>query len=363
VPVLGVEEANLRHALDLARAAGLWGAATGCLQGLRVLYERTGRDGEWARIVAAVTLDFTDPATGGPLPGREDHWSLVTEYRVRLAEHARDWPTATTLQTTKIAWHRDKAAVALDAPPADLTRAQSAHIRNLGVALNEFGYILLLQEDPGCLPHLQEALALAQRIGDRPSEAQRALNLGNAYLAAPELRDLDQAEQWYQHSLSLRPDNDQVGRASCHGSLGTVAQERFEDARAAGGAKKVLLEHLNAALRHYWQALDLFSADDHQHRGITEYQLGSVYLRAGDTGQALRHYQQAIQHEEARGNIFGAGRARYNIALVLNEDGRTSDALHYARAALDNYQQVGPGAASNANRARQLIAHLEQRGR
>ena len=57
----------------------------GCLQGLHVLYERTGRDGEWARLVAGITPDFTDPDTGGPLPGREDQWGIITDYRVRLA--------------------------------------------------------------------------------------------------------------------------------------------------------------------------------------------------------------------------------------------------------------------------------------
>jgi hypothetical protein len=66
---LQAEEANLRHALDLARTEGLWVAAVGCLQGLNVLYVRTGRDGEWARLVAATTPGFTDPATDGPLPG------------------------------------------------------------------------------------------------------------------------------------------------------------------------------------------------------------------------------------------------------------------------------------------------------
>ena len=72
--VLRAEEANLLHALDLARARRLWTAAVGCLQALSVLYERTGRDGEWARLVTDVTPDFTDPATGGPLPGREKYW-------------------------------------------------------------------------------------------------------------------------------------------------------------------------------------------------------------------------------------------------------------------------------------------------
>lgn len=37
------------------------------------------------------------------------------------------------------------------------------------------------------------------------------------------------------------------------------------------------------------------------------------------------------------------------------------DALLYARAALDNYLQVGPGAADNADRTQRLIAELEQR--
>jgi tetratricopeptide (TPR) repeat protein len=363
VPVLEAEEANLRHALDLARAAGLWPAAVGCLQGLRVLYDRTGRDGEWARLVAAVTPEFTDPATGGPLPGREEDWSLITSYRVRLARQARDWPTAVNLLNTLISWDRGRAAAALAAPADGLTPAQRTQIRNLGVTLTELGNTLLEQQDPDCLPHLQEALALDQRIGDRPNEAVDALNLGNAYLEVAQLRDLDQAEKWFQRSLRLRADSDRVGRGRSHGQLGLLALERFEDARAAGEAEPVLLEHLNTSLLHYQQALNLFPADDHEHRATTEHQLGNIYSRAGDTGQAMRHYQQAIQHREARGDIFGAGETRYNITILLVNAGRTSDALHYARAALDNYQQAGPGAASRADSARQLIADLEQLSR
>ncbi|HEY1347277.1 MAG TPA: tetratricopeptide repeat protein, partial [Streptosporangiaceae bacterium] len=362
VPVLGAEEANLRHALDLARAAGLWGAAVGCLQGLRVLYQRTGRDGEWARLVAAITPEFTDLATGGPLPGREDHWNIITGYRMRIALQAREWATATTLQNALIAWLRDQAAGALEVPAASLTPTQRNQIRNLGAALTELGITLRQQEDPGCLPHLQEALALDQLIGDRQYEAVDALNLGNVYLLVPGLLDLDQADRWYQRSLSLRADSDQGGLAMCHNQLGQLALRRFHDALSAGEAEAVLLEQLNTALRHYQQALELLPADDHEQRAITENQFGLIYDSVGDTAQALRHYQQSIKHEEARGNIYGAGQTRYNIALLLDQDGRTGDALQYARAALDNYQQAGPGAASDADRARQLIADLEQRG-
>ena len=110
--MLRVEEANLRHALDLARTNRLWPAAVGCLQGLNVLYERTGRNGEWARIVAAITPDFADTETGAPLHGREKHWSTVTSYRVGVARQTQDWSTATTLQHARIAWDRDQAAPA-----------------------------------------------------------------------------------------------------------------------------------------------------------------------------------------------------------------------------------------------------------
>jgi hypothetical protein len=118
---------------------------------LRILHERTGRDSEWARLVASITPDFTDPATGGPLPGREDYWNIVTEYRVRLAREARDWPAATTLQDARIAWNRDQAAAALTVPTVSLTPDQRHQIRNLAVSLNEGAIILRQQDDPGCL--------------------------------------------------------------------------------------------------------------------------------------------------------------------------------------------------------------------
>jgi tetratricopeptide (TPR) repeat protein len=362
VPLLGVQEANLRHALSLARTGGLWDAAVGCLQGLRVLYARTGRDGEWARLVAAVTPDFADPATGGPLPGRDDYWSIITEYRVDLAERARDWPAATTLQTALIAWNRDRTAAALAAPADGLIPLQRTQIRTLAVSLEALGHILRGQADHGCLPYYREALGLFERIGGRQEEANLAISLGNTYLEVPGLQDLGQAEHWYQRSLRLRPGSDQLGQARCLSSLGAVALKRFDDARAAGEAQPVLLEHLNAALGYYQQALGLAPADDHESRAIREYQLGGIYDRAGDTGQALRHYQQALRHDEARGDIYGAGQTRHNIALLLAHAGRVRDALHYARAALDNFQQTGPGAADRARRAQELIADLQQLG-
>ncbi len=314
------------------------------------------------RAARAYTPDFINPETGGALPGREDVWHIVTNFRVRLAIDRRDWPTATALQNALIAWNRDLAAAALDAPPASLTARQRTEIFNLGAALTDLGDILMAQDDPGCLPHYQEGLALDQKIGRRAAEAKDAFALGTAYLAVPGLRDLGQAEHWYQRSLSLRADSDQLGRARSLGQLGSVAVERFYDARAAGAAESMLLQHLDTALQRYQQALDLVPIGDHETRATIENALGGIYARAGDTGRALRHYQQSLQHHEARGDISGAGSTRYNIALLLEEADRAGDALLYARAALDNFQQAGPGAAANAAAAERLIAELENPG-
>jgi tetratricopeptide (TPR) repeat protein len=174
----------------------------------------------------------------------------------------------------------------------------------------------------------------------------------------PGLRDLGEAERWYQRSLDLRPEQDRVGRAKSLWGMGVVAYERFKEARNAHQAESVLLEFLNAALHAYQQALDLLPADDLEDLAGIHNQLGLLYQEAGEIRQALYHCQQAIKHEEARGDIYGAGRTRHNVALLLAYANRLGDALLYARAALGDFERVGPGAAQDAAKARELVDML-----
>jgi tetratricopeptide (TPR) repeat protein len=156
------------------------------------------------------------------------------------------------------------------------------------------------------------------------------------------------------------PENDRVRRARATGQLARVAYERFAEARDAGQPEAVLLGFLNEALAGYQQTLNLFPVDDAEDLAVTHNQLGLIYRDAGDTRRALHHYQQSIRFEEARGNIYGAGQTRGNIAALLQDDGRHSDALLYARAALGDFERVGPGAAREAARVADLIARLER---
>jgi hypothetical protein len=86
IAVLSYEEGNLLHACRLARLNGWWKSIPNTMQGLRGLYDQTGRRAEWDRLVDEIVPNFMDPDTGGPRPGLEDEWGLVTDFHVDLAQ-------------------------------------------------------------------------------------------------------------------------------------------------------------------------------------------------------------------------------------------------------------------------------------
>jgi tetratricopeptide (TPR) repeat protein len=360
IGALGAEEANLLHARRLARARGWWHQVMGVMQGLLTLYEHTGRMVEWARLVDELVPDLVNPATDGPLPSREDEWSLITEYRVQLARHQRHYATAERLQHAVVAKTRAWAAAALTIPPEELDADQWNRIRDLGVTLHDLGELLREQLQPACVEAYREALELDRRIGDQPAQAVDAHNLGTAYLQVPEFRDLDEAERWYQHSLDLRDEVDRLGRAGCVGQLGQVHYERFLEARKAGRPDAEVLAHLNAALRAYQQALALLPADAVNDLAVTHGQLGNIYDNGDQLDTAVRHWQEMIRYKETAGDRYAAAQARFNVALALFQRRRLGDALLWAQAALRGFQVYGDRAAADIAKTQQLIATIEQ---
>src|SRR5262249_13192257 len=156
-------------------------------------------------------------ASDGPLPGREDHWSLVTQHRVLLAREARQWGEAERLQLLSVEWDRKRAAPFLAVPPADLDDSGRHAIRTLAASVEVLGDIQRETGKRECVKSHEEGYELAQRISDRAAAAACALNLGHAYKNLPALRDLDKAERWYQKSLKLSPEADRLGRARSTG--------------------------------------------------------------------------------------------------------------------------------------------------
>jgi len=360
IAALTAEEANLLHARQLARANGWWDALIGAMQGLDRLYDHTGRRAEWARLVDEIVPDFVDPASDGPLPGREEQWSLVTDYSVQLARQARQWAEAGRLQRVRVDWNRRRATPALAAPPEALDDAQRNAVRTLAVSLEVLAIILREQGKAECVTPSEEAISLYQRIGDRATEAISAFNLGNAYEEIPAIRDLAQAERWYRRSLELRAERDRLGRSKSLSVLGYVAWERFKEARAARQHEEELLRHLNDAVDFYHQSLDLLPSNAVDDLAVAHNQLGNIYKDAGDLARALQHYRESIRYYEAAGNLYGAARTRFNVAVTLRGAGRLADAREYAHAALRNFQTYGERAAEDIQDAQGLIELIEQ---
>lgn len=356
IAALAAEEANLLHARRLARAHGWHDALTSTMQGLRTLYGHTGRRAEWKRLVEEIVPDFVDPATDGPLPGREKDWGLLTEYRVRLAQEARDWSEAERLQRLRVDWDRRRAAPLLDQPAEAFDPPGRNTVRTLGVSLHDLAQIQRERGEAECATHYRESLEIDELLGDQPGAAVTAFNLGRAYTEVPVLRDLDQAETWYRRGLDLRDEVDRLGRARCLGQLGCVARERFKEALAAEAREDELLRLINEAAGFYHQALDLLPEDAVNDRAVTENQLGAIYADAGDLDRALPHYRECIRLDESAGNPFGAAQTRFNVAVCLARAGRFAD----ARAALRNYETFGRRAAAEIEKTKGLLAAIDQ---
>ena len=353
---LAAEEDNLLAAWRLARERAWWGCVTGAMQGLRALYEENGHSSSWRRLVEIVLPDFIDPATDGPLQGREDQWSLVTEYRVRLLFIDQNWPEAERLQTVLASRNEERARLGLETPTGARSESQGFAIRSFAIALHELALIQQKRDNPGCADTFQKSFDLDTLIGYSFGQATSAFNLGNAYILVSGLRDLDKAEHWHLKALDLWSPGDGLARGKSLSSLGRINFERFQDAQKTPPRSGVGAPFLIEAAKSYEQALKLFPVTAIQARGIAHDQLGKIYASAGCIDQALEHFRTEIRYCDAAGDVSSAGIVRSDAALSLAAKGRFDDARAFAEAALANFQSIGAG--PDIQRTEGLIAAI-----
>lgn len=367
IDLLELEEANLLHARRLARRNQWWSPVIYCMQGLRSLYGYQGRTAEWARLVEEIRPDYcTDEDQ--PISGREKEYSLVMEYRVRLArDHERDLAKAAALQEKVVEFDRQQTASLLTLPAdAPLDDEQRNRLRTLGVTVLGLGQILREQGDAACLEPYQESLAIDRRIGDKAAQAVDEFNIGLAYTMVPAIRDLDAAEVAYQRSLDLHNPNDALGRSKCMQQIGMVHHERFRGAHEREETAETLLRHAQAAEARYLEGLRLCPKDALTDLAPIYGQLGNLYQEVGQLDSAREHYEQGAQYLEKTGDHFQAGAVRFNIALMYaraaeREKQPTQQrafllrARAYAEAALRDFQHYQGRTVKNEADAEGLI--------
>jgi tetratricopeptide (TPR) repeat protein len=354
---ISAQEDNLLHAWRQAHAPLNRRAIIGTMQALRSLYGHMARSGEWARLVNEVIPEFVDPDTDGPLIGWEKEWRAVTEYRVGIAVEKRSWSEAERLQ--RLCVDSDRKQVAPVSPPsAGWHSSERSAVRSLAGALHGLGHIYYESRKPECLKLYQEAFALTNQLNDNVAAAAVALEIGRAYQDIPNLCDLEQSERWLRRGLELARGRDQQSEARLLGQLGAVAFQRFIKGLETGQSQEELLHYLNVALQSYLQAIARFPAEGVEELGISQCQIGNIYLAAGDINKAMTHWSEAVQHLEKAGNVYDAGQVRFNAALGLLQGGRVTDALQYAHAALANFDALGNRAEEMILAAKDLIAEI-----
>jgi tetratricopeptide (TPR) repeat protein len=356
--VLASEEDNLLAVWHVSQEHGWWSCVIGAMQGIRELYHETARDAAWRQLVESVVPHLVDPATDGPIAGREEEWGFINDYRVDIAFRQRYWGEAERLQLRRVDSDRKNAERALEVTPDAWDNIHRGLIRSLAVSLHQLAQIQRAKCDSACATAYVEALELARSIGDKALQAIGAYNLGLAYLDIDDLVDLDEAERYFRKSLDLHA----LARAKCLASLGKVALERFMEARAVTRPTEELARYLVDAAHLYGQALEMTPQTDIISHGAYHNALGVTYENAGSSDRALHHYGQSIRYYEEAGYIFDAGQIRTNVATALLDVGRLDDALAYAeKTALANFLSFGERAAADIQKTQRLIATFRRK--
>jgi tetratricopeptide (TPR) repeat protein len=360
ISALTAEEANMLYARKLARQFGLKLEIVGTMQGLYILYHHMGRRAEWESLVSEIVPDFVDLATEGPLPGLESQWSIVTQYRVHIAQTKLQWGAAERLQRARVEVNRKRAAPIFALPAGEIDDVGRNIIRSLAASLHELGEIQRHLKQPECVASYTESSELAELIKDKMGAAICAFNLGTSYLDIPVMRSLDQAEYWYRHSLERLDKNEVMVRSKCLSQLGAVAFERFQEAREGQRPDQEALRHLNDALRLYSQSLDDTPRDALAELAVKHNALGYIYAEGMNMPSALMHWREALHSYDEMGDLYHAAKVRSNIAIGLTMVERFVDARDYAYAALRNLEAYGDRAAGEMEETRRLIADIEQ---
>ncbi|MGE0082806.1 MAG: CHAT domain-containing protein [Desulfococcaceae bacterium] len=359
IHILYKEEANLLHGLRMSRVKGWWIRTTNIMQGLRCLYDQVGKRTEWKRLVEEIVPDYIDITTDAPLPGREEKWGLIMEYRVRMAMEEYDWYEAERLQTACVEFSRKKAAQYLQIPSENIESSGKNILHSLSASLNLLSGIQRKMGKANCVDNDKEAFSILTHSGDNAGAAVCALNIGEAYQEIPAIRNLEEVEKWYKRSIGLRNKKDHNGKGNCLIHLGLLAYKRFEEVQKGIKPKEIMIDHLINALNYCHNALKIIHPNAVNLLMSAHNTLGLIYDKTGNNDQSVSHYMKSIQFAEIAENYYDAGFTRYNIAVTLMQSGRIADALDYARAALRNFETYGNRAAADIENAKGLIAHLE----
>ena len=356
---LAGEEANLWHALALARRNEWLDLIGGCIEGLGTLFEVRGHVSAWEEFVREHMSECAESATEKPQEGRELYWRAVVEQGVYATTRLRHLPRAEQLQRLCLHWDHEEAVVITAVPPEEWNDEAHRVVRRCADSYFRLSDLLRKQGFPE--PKIdQEAIDLAEKLGESETAAQWTFELGLAYTDEPGVRNLPQADRWFQQSLGFREEDDRLGKAACYAELGRVAWELFGMARKSNMAQVDLMRHLSDARQHYMRAIENDPPDDWVKLAHHNQELGHICFALGDLGRALPHYREAIRYYERQGDVTAAAKTRFTLALSLRDGGRLAEARKFAADAHVGFQKMGTD-PEMIQRTKRILDSIEAR--
>ena len=357
---LAADEANLRHACNLARRLEWWDLISGCIHGLGALFEGGGRIAEWQDFFDELMKECADEATQEPLDGRGLYWRAVVEQGVYSAKLRRRLHHAEKLQRLCLNWDREQANPYLSVAANELEDSQRAALERYALSLYRMGGVVRRQGFPE--PNIdEEAVNLQERLGEKETASRWAFELGLEYTDNSALRDLQQAERWLQRSLELKEEEDRLGKGVCCAELGRVAWERFGEARKANLLQVELLRFLNDARQYYLRAIENDPPDDWAHLAAHNQELGHICFALGDLGRALPYYRESIRYYELEGATEPVAQIQFTLALSLRDASRMAEARKFAQDACANFKKIPDCDPEILKRAERILESIEQR--
>jgi tetratricopeptide (TPR) repeat protein len=232
--------------------------------------------------------------------------------------------------------------------------------------------------------HLEQAISIRARLGDRVGQASSTANRGRVLLRCGRYQE---ALRSFEDSLAIYLDTQSgqyrigdvlanVGLA--HMMLGDTSQAEdcFQQHLAialdcgigeALGTAYAHLGELELLKGRYAEALDLLerSAELRNQEPGTRAEvvcdIGNAYRGLGDLGKAQDHHQQALSTMEETGDLYGECDVRIELGVTLHLMREDDEALDQLRRALDIAErlQIAPQRARALDELATVLAATE----
>ncbi|WP_141578994.1 tetratricopeptide repeat protein [Actinomadura sp. WMMA1423] len=315
VAMVELHRRNLSGMLGYAVHHQCWNHATNIASLLNDYWELRGLNEE-ARAWVDRAQDILEDPPGTP-PRLDspagDLWAFLTHSQANRLQAAGQLKQAEDTYRTLL--HAIQQL-----PETDHTRANTAVLyHQLGMTAQGQGGLDQAEN------WYRQSLTIKEQRRDRSGMASSYHQLG---ITAQLRGDLDQAEHWYRQSLTFFEElGDRPGMAGSYHQLGTTAQLRGD---------------LDQAENWYRQSL-IIKEQLRNRPGMasTYHQLGTTAQHRGDLNQALHRYRQALTIFEELRDRPRTARCYHQLGMIAQRRGDLDQAELWYRQAITIFQELG----------------------